>query len=158
MTTTATRTRTTGMLPALWVGVVVSLVLGIVGMHVLNTHGLLGGASHAAMDMPSAAAAAHMSGTHDGPADAERAAGATGAAPSVVAVGDPGHGLGHTMMLCVAMIALGAGTLLLALLGLRRVPRRWVHLPTMPTALCKSFTMRLGTGPPPVWEFSIIRC
>jgi hypothetical protein len=156
MTTTATRTRTTGMLPALWAGVVVSLVLGIVGLHVLNTYGLLGGASHAAMDMPSAAA--HMSGTHDGPADVDRTAGTTIAAPSVVAVGDPGHGLGHTMMLCVVMIALGAGTLLLALRGLRRVPRRWVHLPTMPTALSKSFTMRLGTGPPPVWEFSIIRC
>lgn len=158
MSALATRTRTTGrILPALLAAVVVSLVLGIVGMHALNTHGLMGGAGHAAMDIPSATTA-HLSESHEPPADVDHAAGAASATPRVVAGGDTGHGLGHMMTLCVAMIALGAGTLLLALLALRRLPRRWAHLPTTPTALVKRFPVRLATGPPPVWEFSVIRC
>jgi hypothetical protein len=157
----ATRTRTTdGVLPALLAAVVVSLVLGIVGMHALTTHGLGGGAGHAAMDMPTATTA-HLS-SHDAPTTVEpttlAAAAAAAAVPSVVAGGDTGHGVGHMMMLCVAMIALGTGTLLLALLGLRRLTRLWAHLATAATALFNSFRVRVANGPPPVWEFSVIRC
>lgn len=61
------------------------------------------------------------------------------------------------VMLCVAMLSVAAGALLLVLLALRRRPRLREHRPAR-TALLRPLTARLGTGPPPVWEFSVVRC
>jgi hypothetical protein len=62
------------------------------------------------------------------------------------------------VMLCFAMLAAAAGALLLLLLGPRRRPRDWAHRPTAPTTVTRWVTDRLGTGPPYVWQFSVIRC
>lgn len=72
--------------------------------------------------------------------------------------GEPGHSLGDMVMLCVAMLV-AAGASLLAMLGLhRRVPRVWAVLPPAITARVTRQDAYRGTGPPPVWQFSVIRC
>ena len=69
------------------------------------------------------------------------------------------HGsAGDMMMLCAAMLLAAAAGVLLAVrlvriahgvpLGLRPLFR----VPTLPA------TARAGTGPPAVWEFSVVRC
>jgi hypothetical protein len=72
--------------------------------------------------------------------------------------GGDGHNLGSMVMLCFAMLAATAGALLLLLLGLHRKPRVWAHRPTVPTTVSRWVTARRGTGPPYVWQFSVIRC
>ena len=136
-------------LPALLAAAVVSVVLGIIGMHALNTHGVMGNTDHA-MTSP---ATSPMTGAH-----ADMSAGPeTGSPTGSVPGGDNGPGMGSMVMLCFAMLVATAGALLLLLLGVRRMPRVWAHLPA-PTTVTGWVTARLGTGPPPVWEFSVIRC
>jgi len=146
--TTSTQSRA---LPALLTAAVVSIVLGIVGMHALNTHGVISNADHASMTSPMTSSHADMSAAPS----TSNPAGVTGAAAV------PGKGNGRhvgMVMLCVAMLAATTGALLLLTLGLRRTPRAWAQLPTVPTTLTRWVTARLGAGPPPVWKFSVIRC
>jgi hypothetical protein len=136
-------------------GLVAALVIGIVGMHALGSHGA-----------PATVAAL---ATHAGPD--QQAAHEHGAAvvvaltPSTASHGDgagdtsangSGHGLG-VVMLCAVM--LGAAALrLLALLAtghLRRV-RLKVFAPLAATVRPRHLVR--GHGPPPVWQFSVIRC
>lgn len=144
--------------PALLAAVVASIVLGIIGMHALSTHGVMGTTDHSTMTSPVAApvAAAHadMSGASDASSTKAVHAGVSSMAPKK---GD-GHSLGSMVMLCFAMLAATAGAVLLLLLGLQRAPRVWAHRPTAPTTITKWVTARLGTGPPYVWQFSVIRC
>jgi len=143
------------VMPALLAAAVVSIVLGIVGMHALNTHGVMSDADHATMTSPMTG---QGTGAHGdlaaGTSDLGGVAGAVAAPP----VGDNGHHPGSMVMLCVAILAAVAGALLLLLLGLLRIPRVRAHLLATPVALHRWATARLGTGPPPVWEFSVIRC
>ena len=62
------------------------------------------------------------------------------------------------VMLCFAMLAATAGALLLLLLGLHRKPRVRAHRLVVLTTVTRWVTARLGTGPPYVWQFSVIRC
>ncbi len=126
---------------------VAAVVLGILGMHALSLHGT-------AATGASPAGGLHAVSDHT-PAEATTA---TADAPD--GEHDSGHGgAGHdAVMLCVAMLAAAAG-MLLALAGLRhRAPPVWAELPA---ALALRVTARArpgGTGPPPVWEFSVVRC
>ena len=142
------------LLPVLLAGVVVALVLGIVGMHTLNTHGLMGSTDHATMTMapePGGDVSGEMTATHGGVAGAP-------AATVDGSEGGTGEGLRHMLMLCVAMLTVAAGALLLSLLALRRHPHTWAQLPTAPTTVTRWVTARLGAGPPPLWELSVVRC
>lgn len=152
--TTSTARR---LLRALLAAAVVSIVLGIVGMHALNTHATMSNADHATMTSPMSEQVTGSRGhAHAGMSDDMVTDGDVvplGAAAA--SVGDTGQNTGDTLMLCVAMLAAAAGTLLL---GLRRIPRVWAHLPAVPITIPRWCTAPLRTGPPPAWEFSVIRC
>ncbi|GAA0984358.1 DUF6153 family protein [Nocardioides aquaticus] len=133
-------TSTGGAVPGLLAAVVVSIVLGILGMHALSTHGVMGGADHGGH----AAMGDDTGGASSDPADSP-------------AVG--GHDTGGMVMLCAAMLAATAAAALLLLTHrTRRTPRFWALLPAATTTTTTTgVTPRLGTGPPPVWAFSVIR-
>jgi hypothetical protein len=145
--------------PGLLAPVVVAIVLGILGMHGIDAHGVHrhGALADArAATPPVAVGTAHASVAPDH-GDAHLPS-RSGADAVIAAVGDPGDvgGTGGMVMLCVAMLA-GAAAVLLAVLG--RPPRAWAVVqrargvwPAAPPAL------RIGTGPPHVWRFSVIRC
>lgn len=138
--------------------VVASIVLGIIGMHALSTHGVIASTDHSTMTSPATSpmAAAHgdMSAGAITSPSSEALAGIASTAPDS---GD-GHHMGTMVMLCLAMLAATAAALLLLLVGLRRRPRVWALRPAVPITVTKWVTARLGTGPPYVWQFSIIRC
>ena len=146
-------------MPALLGAFVVSVVLGIIGMHALSTHGVMGTTDHSAMTSPAASPMTGAHGDMSGASDTDRTAGAAHAGMSSTAPqkGD-GHSLGSMVMLCFAMLAAAAGALLLLFLGLRCRPRAWAHRLIVPTTVTTWVTARLGTGPPYVWNFSVIRC
>lgn len=148
--TTSTLSRA---LPALLAAAVVSIVLGIIGMHALNTHGVTGSTDHT-MTSP---VTSPMTGAHADMSSDMSASPDTGNPAGLVPDGGNGSDMGSMVMLCFAMLAATAGALLLLVLGVRRMPRVWAHLPA-PTIVTRSVTARLGTGPPPAWEFSVIRC
>lgn len=146
---------------------VVAVVLGILGMHGLSTHGataahgvtgavgataatgtppmdtIVDTAPAATADHPAAHAADHAADQAAGPADGQH---------------DHG-GAGSTVMLCVAMLAAATATLVTLL-----VRRSW-PAPTL-AALApwarrshpRPAHLRIGTGPPWTWRFSVIRC
>ena len=69
------------------------------------------------------------------------------------------HGLSSMAILCTVMLAAAAGAALL-LVGAHRAPRIWSHVSTIDRAtVCPGSTVACrGTGLPPAWEFSVIRC
>jgi uncharacterized protein DUF6153 len=137
-------------LPVLLAAGVVAIVLGIVGMHALNTHGVMSDTDHASMTDPMTGT---MSASHADTAGVRTTE--VAAAPD----GGNGHDMGDMVMLCVSMLAAAAVTLLLLLALTRRIPRSWTRQrPAPPVRLTRWVAARLGTGPPPVWEFSVIRC
>lgn len=131
------------------------LVLGILGMHALTSHGAAPGpGTVTSMETTSAA-------QHDHHQIAQGVALATSstadtAAASVDGSGS-GHGLGGMVMLCVVMLAAAALTLL-ALLATGVVRRLWLRVFDPLTAPIPTLTWVRDTGPPPAWEFSVIRC
>lgn len=144
-------------LPALLAAVVVSIVVGIVGMHALNTHGVLGSTDHATMTSPmTSPMTSLMTGAHADTSSGMSAGPETGSPADVVPAGDNGPSMGSMVMLCFAMLAAAAGALLF--LGLLRTPRDRAHRPSSASTVVRWITARLGTGPPYVWEFSVIRC
>lgn len=168
LTSLRVRTLTTGGL----IAVVGALGLGILGMHGLTQHG----ASPVPASRQSVAAvsvdphAAHPA-PHHKPVATETGTQtstetSTGAAASASPAASPGSGASSPthgsasdiVRLCGAMLLAAAAGLLLAL---RLV--QFGHL--APASLRPLFrvpafpaTARAGTGPPPVWEFSVVRC
>ncbi|WP_328530021.1 DUF6153 family protein [Nocardioides sp. NBC_00368] len=146
MWTAARRQRTTrsaartGLLAA-----VLITVAGLLGMHALSLHGTRTDGEHATLRLP----AAHVGHTHALDHADHGAAGHTGQP------GDDGH---TAMMLCAAFL-LAAGALLLSGLWRRTAawwsPRARRRARTAGPVLLVS---RSATGPPPEWEFSVIRC
>ena len=124
---------------------VAALVVGILGMHALTLHGP---SSEAYAAAPAAAHGDH--GTTHEPAPS----GPVGSAP------DHGsdHHSDHLLMLCAAMLAVAALLLLAGLLVRAVRPVRLVGAFTSlaPTATVRSWVR--ATGPPPAWQFSVIRC
>lgn len=126
-----------------------AVILGILGMHVLSQHCATftdepAAASHSGM--------AGMVGTTHGEHVSEPVA-----AVAAVVTGDadgPAH-LG--LMLCAFIVLASAIALLLVAVRGRS------HLPSYDVGRARSLVPRLraspgGTGPPPVWQFSVIRC
>lgn len=144
--------------PTLLAAVVASIVLGIVGMHALSTHGVMGITDHATMPSPVTGLTTGAHGDMSAGSVPGHTAGARAGMSSTTPAEEDGHSLGSMVMLCFAMLAAAAGTLLLLFLGLCRRPRVRAHRPTVPAAVTRWVTARLGTGPPYVWQFSVIRC
>lgn len=142
MSTTRSTGTTARLVTAALGAVVVAIVVGIVGMHALSLDAVPSGGDHAAH-----AAHAGTVSMADHPLQETEVGPVTGS----------GHGLHHAAMTCVFMLA-AAGALLLVLLVLRRVPRSWVRSAPAVRSPRRPPLLRVGTGPPPVWEFSVIRC
>lgn len=141
------------------VALVAALVVGILGMHALASHGTTAApiASSSMTGISSAHEAAMASGdSHGGHADAAHAQ------PSMAASGTgaesgSGHDVAKMLMLCVVMLAAAALTLLV-LLAVRFV-RTVLPAAFQPAAVrAHSLQWVRGTGPPYVWQFSVIRC
>lgn len=161
MNTMRPTTRTPSrVVPVLLAAVVASIVLGIIGMHALSTHGVMGMGStdHSTMTGPATSPMTVVHGdVPDGTVTSPSSEAFAGIASTAPDSGD-GHHMGTMVMLCLAMLAATAAALLLLLVGLRRRPRMWAHRPAIPTTVIKRVTARHGTGPPYVWQFSVIRC
>lgn len=144
-------------MPALLTAFVASIVLGIIGMHALSTHGVTRTTDHPTM---TSAVSSPMTGAHEGMSTSPVTSANAGEHAGLPAVpdGGDGHSLGSMVMLCFAMLAATAGALLLLLLGVCRKPRAWAHRLHVPTTVTRWATAPLGTGPPYVWNFSVIRC
>jgi hypothetical protein len=149
-------------LPALLTAAVASIVLGIIGMHALSTHGVgsmgMGLTDHSTMTSPVVSPMTGAHGDTHGEPVISPATGGHASMSSSAPDDGGGHSMGSMVMLCFAMLAATAGALLLLLLGLRHVPRVWAHRIPEPTTVIRWVTARVGTGPPYVWNFSVIRC
>ena len=150
MTASGARSRSR---PTLLTLAVIAVALGILGMHGLGAHGVTPGV--AAPPGIAAPVAAHgvedASGAHAGHVrhvGHER--------PSPVEHEDGSSGM---LMLCVAMLAGSAAALVVALVARARPTRPWAVLaPAPPPWLPRRLVLEIGTGPPSVWSFSVIRC
>lgn len=146
-----------------------ALVVGILGMHALATHGSTPSSTVAASSMAMTHASAHAAAMSagDSAGDGHAASGAesgTGSAAHHDALSfsahtdtGSGHDTGTMVMLCVVMLAAAALTLL-ALLAVR-VVRPLLPMTFHPAVvLARAAQWVRGTGPPHVWAFSVIRC
>lgn len=144
-------------------GLVAALVLGIFAMHALTSHGSsmsptaavtatsAGQRADQTVHEPQAAMTAGMSSQSTQPAHV------TGAGAHASQDSGMGHSLGAMVMLCLVMLAAAALTLLVLLAtgGVRRM-RLKVFEPL--TITVRTLTWIRSNGPPPAWEFSVIRC
>ena len=149
------------VLPALLAPVVVTVVLGILGMHGVGAHGVTINGAMADADAATSSASV-MPGHHQ--VSDEREQDVLTALAGTRADAHAGHGtsamsgMSGMVMLCVAMLA-SAAALLVLLVRRGRLPRMWAVLqPAGRVWRPESRTLRLGVGPPSVWRFSIIRC
>ena len=147
------RVRTALLAPA-----VVAIVLGILGMHGIDAHGVTmhGAVAHAeaatSMVMPVHDPDSVEGGeAHSTPHLETSAAGHNS--------GDAG-GMGGMGMLCVAMLAGAAAALLAVLVRRGSRPKVWAVLKPARRGWhpAPPHVWRIGTGPPSVWRFSVIRC
>ncbi|MDT0185945.1 DUF6153 family protein [Microbacterium sp. ARD31] len=137
-----TGVRGSGRLPlAALVGL---LVAGILGMHALATHGTPAAvtASSGNVAVPVAGHAAELHGE----AHRDHEGTTTG-----------NHDMGSMVMLCVAMLAAAAVTLLVLLVGGSRGPLLPGAFEPAPVPARAPRWVR-STGPPHEWAFSVVRC
>lgn len=145
---------------------VAALVLGIIGMHALASHGTPAAPAVASSSMAGMNAAGHeaamASGASQDPHDhAGTAAGSTRSAWSAAEASTPsgsaGHDMTSMMMLCVVMLVAAALTLLVLLAA-------GILQPLLPAAFqpaavrVRAMAWVRGNGPPHEWQFSVIRC
>lgn len=146
--------------------VVAALVVGILGMHALATHGTTPATASAAAAASSMAMTGGMpapepttSGdSHQGREHAVTSGASTSAADNAADTGSgSGHDMGTMAMLCVVMLAAAALTLLVLLAV--RIVRPLLPAAFHPAAApARTLQWVRGTGPPHVWAFSVIRC
>lgn len=150
-------------------GLVVALVVGILGMHALASHGTPAApaAASSAMSMPGMTG---MTAVHDAAmpsgdlhaarphhASAAQLSDHSSAGSSPGAGSGSGHGMAGMVMLCVVMLA-AAGLTLLAVLA-AGLFRPLLPVAFMPAAVrARALQWVRGTGPPHEWQFSVIRC
>lgn len=142
-------------LPALLTAAVVSIVLGILGMHALGTHGVVGDSAMTSRmtDAPAGMDRDMSAGSHNTDPTA-----LTASSSSTAPAGGEGHDMGSMVMLCAAMLAGVAAGVLLALRMWRAVSTPVLRLNRLLPRVPALVTARLGNGPPYVWNFSVIRC
>lgn len=156
-----------GTVPARLALVVIALLFGLLGMHALSVgHSMIPGHADrmSAAQMSTAHMGAQTSGSGDHlkatvvsatAGDAAHAAYASEGGGNGSGMGD--HAMGGMLMLCLAVLG-AAATLLLSRVFTRRLSW-WRPTVEAATATLVAATTRVrSTGPPPVWEFSVIRC
>uniref|UniRef100_UPI003137DF1A hypothetical protein n=1 Tax=Nocardioides psychrotolerans TaxID=1005945 RepID=UPI003137DF1A len=141
---------------------VAALVIGILGMHALATHGTTPATASASSVTVTGGMPAHettASGdSHHGQAHAVTSAVSTSAADNEADTGSgSGHDMGAMATLCVVMLAAAALTLVVLLAV--RIVRPLLPAAFHPAAApARALPWVRGTGPPHVWAFSVIRC
>jgi hypothetical protein len=140
---------------------VAALVVGILGMHALATHGTTPAPATASSMAIAGGMPAHEMTTSGDSAHGQAHAATSGASTAVDKEVDTGSGSGHDMgtmaMLCVVMLAAAALTLLVLLAV--RIVRPLLPAAFHPAAApARALQWVRGTGPPHVWAFSVIRC
>ena len=140
---------------AVMLAAVLVVLFGILGMHAINNHGVMGsGPSGSGHDMSSMAATPVSAATVVVSAG-EQAAGLV--APAISDPADSGHEPGGLLMLCLAMLAVASIALAAAVRSSN--PLRWLTHPRRADYSRSPLRSPVrGTGPPPSWEFSVIRC
>lgn len=139
-------------------GLVVALVVGILGMHALASHGTPAApaAASSAMSMPGMTTG-HDAAMPSGDLHAARPHDASAAQLSDHYSSGSGHGMAGMVMLCVVMLAAAGLTLLVVLAaGLLRPLLPVAFMPAVVRARALQWVR--GTGPPHEWQFSVIRC
>jgi hypothetical protein len=139
-----------------------AVVLGILGMHAFTHHQpmpMTAAASATTQPAAGAQATGHDLQTVTGvvPELSERAATAPAGhpVPLVSALPDP---MSDMVMLCAAMLLGAAAGALLALRLARLARTRGLPHTAVGGNLTNPFLPRVGTGPPDVWRFSVVRC
>lgn len=124
------------------------VLFGILGMHALSNHGVThGSTASTAHDAPAATSAVDDADQHASPGASEHG--------STVPSGDHHSGMAMTMLCLGLLVGLGG----IAFLSRGRSGVLWSLSRSLAARpLRPRRTLRLATGPPPVWEFSIIRC
>lgn len=131
-----------------------ALAAGIFGMHALGSHGTPGPAARPATDVTGGAVASSTAamttmttaGVRDG-----------AASPGDAHMAHEGHDATSMVVLCVVMLAAAAVTLLVLLAGgLVRALLPDTFAPAAVRPRAPSWVR--GAGPPPEWQFSVIRC
>ena len=167
--------------PAALMLLIAALVAGIFGMHGLVSHGdcspgaamaapivAVDEMSSVAMDLSSGTtgrvvdqvgtSATHLT-SHEAPSDAVATMAGSVRGATTVMQGTGGMGaMGGMLMLCVAVLTAVAGLLLLCGLLLRARSRGGLALLRVGTTVARRLLRPARTGPPAVWEFSVIRC
>lgn len=139
--------------PGLLAPVAIAIVLGILGMHGVDAH-----AVHLHGDMAPAQAAAPSPAAIPARTVMSPSRHTSDAMGDAGGVGDTGA-MSGMVVLCVAMLAGTAAVLLTLLVRRGRPPRVWAVLQLARRAWCPApHTLRVGTGPPHAWRFSVIRC
>lgn len=138
---------------------VIVIVLGILGMHGVDAHGmdLHGAMAHA----DAATSSAPVTPVHEAVATAHPDSHSTTSSVTSGAGQRSGDASGMTVMamVCVAMLAGAAAALLDLIVRRGRPPKVWdVRQPAPRTWRPDPRVLCLGTGPPTVWRFSVIRC
>ena len=149
---------------ALLVPAVLAVVLGILGMHGLSTHGATAATAVGAplVDAAPAAAAEDATG-HPIDHAAGHPTGHSSVHPTSHSSGHAdqhGHGGAESAaMLCVAMLV-GAAAAVVTLLVRRSwpAPTRAAQAPWARLSHPRPARLRIGTGPPVAWRFSVVRC
>jgi hypothetical protein len=138
---------------------VLAVLFGILGMHALNNHG--------AMASPAATGGGHQMSAMSAMAGAATDAAAVAAgeqgehpiasfATAVPNTSGGDHGPVGMLMVCLAMLVAAAIALTVAVRTGQ--PLRWLDRPRWTRSRRRPQTLVRGTGPPPIWEFSVIRC
>ncbi|KQV69613.1 hypothetical protein ASC64_07140 [Nocardioides sp. Root122] len=142
---------------------VAALVVGILGMHALPSHGAPAATTDrtaSAAHTSSMIAMSPMSGMpsgHDTAMEVGDSHEGHTTAASTAGGGGSGRDMVSTVMLCVVMLAAAALTLLVVLAA--GVLRLLLPAAFKPAAVRERALQRVrGTGPPHEWQFSVIRC
>ena len=141
---------------------VAALVVGILGMHALASHGTPAAPAAAAawsvtgMTGMGSGESAHKAAMASGDSHNTHPHDVAAARSKSEATSASGHDVTSMVMLCVVMLAVAALTLVVLLVVgiLRPLPAAFG-----PAAVRQRTSQWIrGTGPPPEWHFSVIRC
>ncbi len=129
-----------------------AITIGIVAIHGFTRHG--------AMPVHDAAHHQAETGTPMGHTVTEPAVALMSAEvdTSVAALGSSGRSTGEMLMLCAAMLLVAAASALLVVRLRRLASAGGLSVDRLLPGAARLLPARVGTGPPYVWEFSVVRC
>lgn len=132
-----------------------AITIGIVGMHGFTRHGAVpvhDAAHHQADPGTAEVAMGHTV------ADIGVALVSSDVGSSVATLGSSDPSTGEMLMLCAAMLLVAAASALLVLRLRRHASTGGFIVDRLPPGAARLLPARVGTGPPYVWEFSVVRC